>query len=72
MLTCALIVWILQPNNWDPNFQRKTYLTEQECKNNVADSSICLLIDKRYSLTKKEWSDDNCSITEHEWEGKVK
>ena len=72
MLTCALIVWLLQPNNWDPSFQRKTYLTEQECKNNTNDSSVCLMIDKRYDFTKKEWSEDNCSITEHEWKGRVK
>ena len=72
MLTCALIVWILQPNNWDTSFLRNTYLTEQECKNNIEKSSVCLKIDKRYDLTKKEWAKDNCSISEHKWIGNVK
>ena len=31
MLTCALIVWILHPDNWHPSYLRSTYLTQQEC-----------------------------------------
>ena len=72
MLTCALIVWVLHPNNWDSSFLRKTYLTEQECKNNLDKGSICIKIDKRYDLTKIEWDKDNCSISEHKWIGNVK
>ena len=72
MLTCALIVWVLHPNNWDSSFLRKTYLTEQECKNSLDKGSVCIKIDKRYDLTKIEWDKDNCSISEHEWKGNVK
>ena len=67
MLTCALIVWVLHPNNWDSSFLRKTYLTEQECKNSLDMGSVCIKIDKRYDLTKIEWDKDNCSISEHKW-----
>ena len=70
MLTCALIVWVLHPNNWDSSFLRKTYLTEQECKNSLDKGSVCIKIDKRYDLTKVEWQNDNCSISEHKWQGK--
>ena len=72
MLTCALIVWVLHPNNWDSSFLRKTYLTEQECKNSVDKGSVCIKIDKRYDLTKIEWDKDNCSISEHKWIGNAK
>ena len=72
MLTCALIVWVLHPNNWDSSFLRKTYLTEQECKNSLDKGSVCIKIDKRYDLTKIEWDKDNCSISEHTWVGNVK
>ena len=72
MLTCALIVWLLHPNNWDSSFIRKTYLTEQECKNSVDKGSVCIKIDKRYDLTKIEWDKDNCSISEHKWIGNAK
>ncbi len=72
MLTCALIVWILQPNHWDASSLRKTYLTKQECKNNINKDSVCFKIDKRYDLTKIEWAKDNCSISEHKWIGNVK
>ena len=72
MLTCALIVWVLHPNNWDSSFIRKTYLTEQECKNSVDKGSVCIKIDKRYDLTKIEWDKDNCSISEHKWIGNAK
>ena len=72
MLTCALIVWLLHPNNWDSSFIRKTYLTEQECKNSVDKGSVCIKIDKRYDLTKIEWNKDNCSISEHKWIGNAK
>ena len=72
MLTCALIVWVLHPNNWDSSFLRKTYLTEQECKNSLDKGSVCIKIDKRYDLTKIEWDKDNCSISEHKWIGYVK
>ena len=72
MLTCALIVWVLHPNNWDSSFLRKTYLTEQECKNSDDKGSVCIKIDKRYDLTKIEWDKDNCSISEHKWVGNVK
>ena len=71
MLTCALIVWILQPLDWDKQSIRKTYLTEIECKNiQQVNKSQCLKIDKRLDLTKKEWIKDNCSISEHKWMGK--
>ena len=69
MLTCALIVWILQPANFDPSQLRKTFLTEQECLSNLSSNYTCLKIDKRYDLTKIEWKKDNCSISEHEWQG---
>ena len=72
MLTCALIVWVLHPNNWDSSILRKTYLTEQECKNSVDKGSVCIKIDKRYDLTKIEWDKDNCSISEHKWIGNAK
>ena len=72
MLTCALIVWVLHPNNWDSSFLRKTYLTEQECKNSLDIGSVCIKIDKRYDLTKIEWDKDNCSISEHKWIGNAK
>ena len=72
MLTCALIVWVLHPNNWDSYFLRKTYLTEQECKNSLDKGSVCVKIDKRYDLTKIEWDKDNCSISEHKWIGNAK
>ena len=58
MLTCALIVWVLHPNNWDSSFLRKTYLTEQECINSLDKGSVCIKIDKRYDLTKIEWDKD--------------
>ena len=72
MLTCALIVWVLHPNNWDSSFLRKSYLTEQECKNSLDKGSVCIKIDKRYDLTKIEWDKDNCSISEHKWIGNAK
>jgi hypothetical protein len=72
MLTCALIVWLLQPENFDTNYLRNTYLTEQECKNKLKSGFICLKIDKRYDLTKKEWNKDNCSVSEHKWIGRNK
>ena len=70
MLTCALIVWLLQPYNWDTNYLRNTYLTEKECKNKITTGYICIEIDKRYNLTEAEWAKDNCSISEHKWIGK--
>ena len=72
MLTCALLVWVLYPNNWDSSFLRKTYLTEQECKNSLDKGSVCIKIDKRYDLTKIEWDKDNCSISEYKWIGNAK
>ena len=72
MLTCAIIVWVLQPQVWDSNSLRKTYLTKQECISNQQKSFECIEIDKRYDLTKREWNKDNCSISEHEWIGKKK
>lgn len=72
MLTCALIVWILQPNHWDSYLIRNTYLTEQECKNKIEKDTVCIKIDKRFDLTKAEWAKDNCSISEHKWIGKIK
>ena len=71
MLTCALIVWLLQPLDWNQKDVRKTYLTEAECrKNEKIDSLQCIKIDKRLDLTKKEWQKDNCSLSEHKWNGK--
>ncbi|GIR09728.1 MAG: hypothetical protein CM15mP20_2990 [Alphaproteobacteria bacterium] len=35
MLTCALIVWILQPLNFAYTELRETFLTEQECISNL-------------------------------------
>ena len=69
MLTCALIVWVLNPFNWDKNTIRNSYLTEIECKKVQSDSNYCLKIDKRYDFSKKEWDIDNCSISEHKWLG---
>ena len=37
MLTCALIVWILQPVNFDYTELRETFLTEQECISNLSN-----------------------------------
>ena len=72
MLTCALIVWLLQPLDLDQEYLRKTYLTEIECKNNLyIENSQCIKIDKREDLTKKEWMKDNCSLSEHQWTGKM-
>ena len=72
MLTCALIVWLLQPLDWNQENLRKTYLTKIECKNNLyIEDSQCIKIDKRKDLTKKEWAKDNCSLSEHEWTGKM-
>ena len=71
MLTCALIVWLFQPLDWNQNDMRKTYLTETECrKNEKIDSLQCIKIDKRLDLRKKEWQKDNCSLSEHKWNGK--
>ena len=67
MLTCALIVWILQPSNFNSTELRETFLTEQEC---LSNNFSCIKIDKRYDLTKTEWQKDNCSISEHKWVGK--
>ena len=72
MLTCALIVWVLHPNNLDSSFLRKTYLTKQEYSNSLDKGSVCIKIDKRYDLTKIEWDKDNCSISEHKWIGNAK
>ena len=69
MLTCALIVWILQPVNFDYTEVRETFLTEQECISNLSNNYSCIKKDKRYDLTKTEWQKDNCSISEHEWVG---
>ncbi len=70
MLTCALLVWILQPLDWDKNSFRETFLTETECKSNLDKSThLCIKIDKRIHLTYKEWKADNCSLSEHNWSG---
>ena len=50
MLTCALIVWILHPDNWHPSYLRNTYLTEQECIGDIKTGYTCIKIDKRYDL----------------------
>ena len=72
MLTCALIVWILHPDNWHPSYLRNTYLTEQECIGDIKTGYTCIKIDKRYDLTEIEWNKDNCSISEHKWLGITK
>tara|TARA_Y100001960_G_C14296634_1_gene644088 strand:- start:430 stop:648 length:219 start_codon:yes stop_codon:yes gene_type:complete len=72
MLTCALIVWILHPDNWHPSYLRSTYLTQQECIIDIQKGYSCIKIDKRYDLTEIEWNKDNCSISEHKWLGKIK
>ena len=70
MLTCALIVWLLHPLDWNNDIPRNTFLTESECKKelNIATHS-CIKIDKRKQLTYKEWKVDNCSLSEHVWIG---
>ena len=70
MLTCALIVWILQPFVWNKDIPRNTFLTESECikELNITTHS-CIRIDKRKQLTYKEWKIDNCSLSEHDWAG---
>ena len=70
MLTCALIVWILQPEKFNTSQLRETFLTEEECLSNISSDYSCIKIDKRYDLTKVEWQNDNCSISEHKWQGK--
>ncbi len=70
MLTCALIVWILQPVDWNKKLVRETFLTETECKNKLDISThYCIKIDKRTYFTYKEWELDNCSLSEHIWSG---
>tara|TARA_B100001250_G_C19114411_1_gene492515 strand:+ start:284 stop:502 length:219 start_codon:yes stop_codon:yes gene_type:complete len=70
MLTCALIVWILQPIDWDKETLRETYLTKTECIGNLVKSKhLCIKIDKRKQLSYKEWKADNCSLSEHNWSG---
>ena len=69
MLTCALLVWVLHPENFDSTQLRNTFLTEQECIANLNDNFTCIKIDKRYNFTEKEWQKDNCSISEHKWKG---
>ena len=70
MLTCALIVWMLQPLDWDKHSLRETFLTKNECLRNFDESNnSCIKIDKRKQLTYKEWSADNCSLSEHSWSG---
>ena len=70
MLTCALIVWILELSNFKSTELRETFLTEQECLLNLSNNFSCIKIDKRYDLIKTEWQKDNCSISEHKWVGK--
>ena len=70
MLTCALIVWVLQPNDWQTSNIRETFLTKQECIGSIKKNYQCIKIDKRYDLTQDEWLIDNCSISEHKWLGK--
>ena len=70
MLTCALIVWVLQPLNWDEEIIRKSFLTKNECLKELnVGNQMCIKIDKRKQLTYKEWKIDNCSLSEHEWMG---
>ena len=70
MLTCALIVWVLQPLNWNEEIIRKSFLTKNECLKELnVDNQMCIKIDKRKQLTYKEWKIDNCSLSEHEWIG---
>ena len=69
MLTCALLVWVLHPENFDSTQLRNTFLTKQECIANLDDNFTCIEIDKRYNFTEKEWRKDNCSISEHKWKG---
>ena len=70
MLTCALIVWILQPLNWNEENIRETFLTKNECTKYLnSKTHSCIKIDKRKHLTYKEWEIDNCSLSEHEWTG---
>ena len=70
MLTCALIVWVLQPLHWNEEIIRETFLTKNECSKYLNNKTqICLKIDKRKHLTYKEWKIDNCSLSEHEWTG---
>ena len=70
MLTCALIVWVLIPNDWNYIDLRETYLTNAECKKKeYTKKNYCLKIDKRRSLTNKEWLKDNCNLSEHKWIG---
>ena len=70
LLTCALIVWVLQPINWTEEVVRETFLTENECVRELnTETHQCLKIDKRKQLTYKEWKIDNCSLSEHKWTG---
>ena len=70
MLTCAVIVWALQPLNWSEETIRETFLTKHECTKNLNNQThSCIKIDKRKHLTYKEWKIDNCSLSEHKWAG---
>ena len=42
MLTCPLMVWILQPENFDTSQLRETFPTEQECLSNVSSNYSCI------------------------------
>ena len=68
MLTCALIVWILQPVNFDYTELRETFLTEQECiqqgidEGRITNSSTNDDIDKelqKCGLRLKSWVEEN-------------
>ena len=64
MLTCALIVWMLQPLDWDKESLRETFLTKTECMSNFDESNnSCIKIDKRTGL--KAVSDSRNSIFEY-------
>ncbi len=73
MLTCAIIVWMLQPIEWSQyihNNHRELHLTEAGCyKKNNNKEMHCKKIDKRIDLTFEEWEKDVCSLSEHRWVG---
>ena len=69
MLSCALIVWVLQPIDWNQYNLRDWYLTEAECLKKDDDEFYCKKIDKRIDFLLIEWEKDNCNLSEHKWSG---
>ena len=62
MLTCALLVWVLHPENFDSTQLRNTFLTEQECIANLNDN-FTETVTGTYQMTIENTSSDALKIT---------